>query len=69
MTTKKDKKNEIKPLDMTTDEAMIFLFPKEAVEELKRIANEPKRQTKASKNGDNVANDDSSYKYNNKQST
>lgn len=66
MTTKKDKKDKIKPLDMTTEEAINFLFPKEAIEELKRIANEPKKQAKANKNGDNVANGDSSYKYNSK---
>ena len=66
MTTKKDKKDDIKPLDMTTEEAMNFLFPKEAVKELKRIANEPKRQAKANKNGDDIANGDSSYKYHSK---
>lgn len=61
----KEKKDEIKPLDMTTDEAINFLFPKEVVDELKAVANQPKRQTKGNKNGDDVENGDSSYKYNN----
>lgn len=61
----KDKKDEKKPLDMTTDEAINFLFPKEVIDELKGVANKPKRQLKASKNGDDIENGDSSYKYNN----
>ena len=65
MTTKKDKMSEKKPLDMTTDEAMNFLFPKEVVDELKQVANQPKRQARANKNGDDNGNGDSSYKYNN----
>jgi hypothetical protein len=32
-------KNNVKPLDMTSDEAVNFLFPKEAVEEMKKLAN------------------------------
>lgn len=64
MTTKKDKKDEKKPLDMTTDEAINFLFPKEVVDELKQVANQPKIQAKANKNGDDSENGDSSYKYN-----
>ena len=66
MTSKKDKKDEIKPLDMTTEEAINFLFPKEVVDELKMVANQPKKQAKPNKNGDDVENGDSSYKYNNK---
>jgi predicted nucleic acid-binding protein len=61
----KEKKDEIKPLDMTTDEAINFLFPKEVVDELKQVANQPKRQAKANKNGTDVENGDSPYKYNN----
>ncbi len=61
----KEKKVEKKPLDMTTDEAINFLFPKEVVDELKQVANQPKRQAKANKNGDEIENGDSSYKYNN----
>lgn len=38
MTTKKDKKDEIKPLDMTTDEAMEYLFGQETARKLKEIA-------------------------------
>ncbi len=65
MTTKKDKTDEKKPLDMTTEEAMHFLFPKEVVDELKAVANQPKKQMKA--NNDKVENEngDSSYKYDN----
>ena len=33
------RKEEKKPLDMTTEEAMHFLFPKKVVSELKRVAN------------------------------
>lgn len=65
MTTKKDKKDEKKPLDMTTDEAINFLFPKEVVDELKAVANQPKRQAKASSDKAENENGDSSYKYNN----
>jgi hypothetical protein len=35
MTDEKEKKQ---PLDMTTDEAMDYLFPKEVVERLKEVA-------------------------------
>jgi hypothetical protein len=65
MTTKKDKKDEIKPLDMTTDEAINFLFPKEVVDGLKQVANQPKKQAKANENAVENENGDSSYKYNN----
>jgi hypothetical protein len=65
MTTKKDKTGEIKPLDMTTDEAINFLFPKEVVDALQQVANQPKKQMKSNKNGDDNENGDSSYKYNN----
>ncbi len=60
-----DKKDEKKQLDMTTEEAMNFLFPKEVVDELKQVANQPKRQAKANENGDEIVNGDSPYKYNN----
>jgi predicted nucleic acid-binding protein len=65
MATKKAKKDEIKPLDMTTDEAINFLFPKEVVDELKMVANQPKRQAKVSNDKAEIENGDSSYKYNN----
>lgn len=61
----KDKKEEIKPLDMTTEEAINFLFPKEVVDELKQVAESQKKDLKVSKSGDDVVNGDSSYKYNN----
>jgi hypothetical protein len=64
MTTKKDKTGEKKPLDMTTDEAINFLFPKEVVDELKQVAKQPKRQAKASNDKGEDGNGDSSYKYN-----
>jgi hypothetical protein len=35
---KTEKKEEKKPLDMTTEEAMNYLFPKKAVEHLKQVA-------------------------------
>ncbi len=60
-----DKKDEKKPLDMTTEETINFLFPKEVVDELKQVASQPKRQAKANENGDETENGDSSYKYNN----
>jgi hypothetical protein len=60
-----EKKEEKKPLNMTTDEAINFLFPKEVVDELKQVANQPKKQTKANKNRDDIESGDSSYKYNN----
>jgi len=65
MTTKKDKMSEKKPLDMTTDEAMNFLFPKEVVDELKQVANQPKRHAKAIENKGDNENGDSSYLNNN----
>ena len=65
MTDKKDKKDELKPLDMTTDEAMNFLFPKEVVDELKEVAKQLKKQMKPNRNGAENGNGDSSYKYNN----
>lgn len=65
MATEKDKKDEIKPLDMTTDEAMNFLFPKEVVDELKQVANQPKKQMKPNENGRDNGNGDSSYLNNN----
>jgi hypothetical protein len=38
---KKDKEDK-KPLDMTTEEAMNFLFPKEIIDHLSEVANPPK---------------------------
>lgn len=35
----KKQKEEKKPLDMTTEEAVRFLFPDEVVSELKKVAN------------------------------
>ncbi len=61
MTAKKDKKDEIKPLDMTTDEAINFLFPKEVVDELKQIASQPKRQAKPNGKNDLGVDNDSAY--------
>jgi len=63
MTTKKDNTSEKKPLDMTTDEAINFLFPKEVVDELKTVANQPKRQAKSNGNNDLGNEGDSAYKY------
>ena len=60
----KDKKDEKKPLNMTTDEAINFLFPKEVVDELKQVANQPKRRAKASNDKVENENGDSAYKYN-----
>jgi hypothetical protein len=65
MTTKKDKKDEIKPLDMTTEEAINFLFPKEVVDELKQVASQPTRQAKPNGNSDLDNESDSAYKYHN----
>jgi uncharacterized membrane protein len=36
-------KKEKKPLDMTSDEAMKYLFSQEVVDELKEVANPPKK--------------------------
>jgi hypothetical protein len=36
-------KKEKKPLDMTSDEAMKYLFSQEVVDELKKAANPPKK--------------------------
>ena len=62
----KDKKDEIKPLDMTTDEAMTFLFPKQVVDELKQVASNSKKQSKSSSSKDLTDNGDSSYIQNNR---
>ncbi len=50
----KPKKN-VKPLDMTSDEAVDFLFPKDAIEEMKKVAN-PEKQ-RASTDDDNSNGD------------
>ncbi|MGI9055641.1 MAG: hypothetical protein ACR2F2_07540 [Pyrinomonadaceae bacterium] len=57
----KEKKDEKKPLDMTTDEAINFLFPKEVVEELKTVAESQTKGTKANKNKEDNDKGDSSY--------
>ena len=33
-----------KPLDMTSDEAINFLFPEEAIQEMKKVANPDKQR-------------------------
>ena len=66
MTTKKEKKDEIKPLDMTTEEAINFLFPKQVVDELKQVANQSKKKGKSNQETALTCNDDSSYKYSSK---
>ena len=60
----KKKKDEKKPLDMTTDEAMNFLFPKEVVEELKDVAESQKKDTKPNKNKGENSVGESSYIHN-----
>lgn len=50
---------EKKPLDMTTEEAMQFLFPEPVVNELKRVANP---EPEASEPKDSVVVDSSSRK-------
>lgn len=62
----KDKKDEIKPLNMTTEEAINFLFPKEVVSELKDVANKSQKQSKPSKESDLTDCNDSSYIQNNR---
>ena len=62
----KDKKDEIKPLDMTTEEAINFLFPKQVVDELKEVANKSKKQSKSNVDNDLDTNGDSSYIQNNR---
>lgn len=57
----KKKKDEKKPLDMTTDEAMNFLFPKEVVKELKHVAEPLKKTAKASNNQSDNGKSDSTY--------
>jgi predicted nucleic acid-binding protein len=57
----KEKKDEKKPLDMTTEEAMNFLFPKEVVEELKTVVESQTKGAKANKNKGDNDNGDSSY--------
>lgn len=62
----KDKKDEIKPLDMTTEEAINFLFPKEVVDELKQVANKSQKKAKSNNNNDLDCENDLAYKYNTK---
>ena len=44
MTEKKNKQEEKKLLDLTTEEAMDFLFPTEVVDQLKHVAHEKDKQ-------------------------
>ena len=46
-------------LDMTTEEAADFLFPKKAVEKLKDVANPERHDVKANENGDSGCDDES----------
>ena len=62
----KDKKDEIKPLDMTTEEAINFLFPKEVVDELKQVASQSNKQGKVNQENDLTYSDNSTYKYSSK---
>ena len=49
-------KEDKKPLDMTSDEAVNFLFPKDAVDEMKRVANPDElEQFESNNNGDSSA--------------
>ena len=58
--SKSDENNEsVKPLDMTTDEAINFLFPKEVVDELKNVACPERKDAKANENGDSECDDES----------
>ena len=40
-------KENIKPLDMTSVEAVNFLFPKDAIDAMKQVANPDKQRAKA----------------------
>ncbi len=53
-----EKKEEKKPLDMTTEEAMNYLFPKEVVEHLKAAAKDEKPPPNG-KNGESKVNNES----------
>ena len=55
------KKKGKKPLDMTTDEAMKYLFPKKVVGELKRVAKPLEKARKPPKNKGDKDNRDSTY--------
>ena len=57
MTEKIDQK---RPLDMTTEEAIDYLFPKEVVTELKRVANrEPAKLAETKENvGKSLSHDE-----------
>lgn len=62
MTKKKDEK---RPLDMTTDEAINFLFEKPLVEGLKETVNESNKDKKKKSETGLTCSDDSTYKYDN----
>jgi hypothetical protein len=62
MTKKKAQK---KPLDMTSDEAMEFLFSKPIVKELKKVAN-PDKSAQATEKKDVVDGDSLPYTNGNK---
>ncbi len=47
----------VKPLDMTSEEAVNFLFPQAAIDELKKVANPDKHKVST----DEVECDDESY--------
>ena len=51
---------EKKPLDMTTEEAIHFLFPKEVVDELKQVAN-PIKTDESEANESDCNGDSSTY--------
>ena len=55
-----------KPLDMTTEEAMNFLFPKEVVETLKKVAKESQKKPNSNDDNDLDEDNDSAYEYNTK---
>ena len=53
-------KKNVKPLDMTSDEAVNFLFPKEAIDEMKSVANPDKQKVltdDSDSNGDSYTQD------------
>ena len=61
---KNSKKDEIKkPLDMTTEEAVGFLFPKDVTDELKHIANP---HSTDSNHYNDLDDDDSAYEQPNR---
>lgn len=56
-----------KPLDMTTDEAVAFLFPKKAIEELKNVAHSAdKKPPEKPVNTDLECDDEPAYEQDSK---